>query len=254
MSLKFKPLLTEYYALNVVILSSYVLLRQEYRNSVIQFSYTTIHYDFGSWEKQLAAITLITIGWKYFKARCYEAFVSHTVLYLQMFLSIMALATNTTCFALYLVAFAALYLLYPQPIHTGPDKTERLNPLSLQETVLQSNSPAWVVTFGTSWSLPCRQLSTTLASIANRYTTEKLKFGRIDVSDWPHLAKKYNIDVSSVTQQLPTVILFENGEEKVRLPQLVNNALKFAHFAPKDIVKAFELDMRYTSSRANKQE
>lgn len=51
-----------------------------------------------------------------------------------------------------------------------------------------------------------------------RYDTKNLKFGKIDISRFPDAAKKYNISDSSLSRQLPTVIMFKNGEEILRRP------------------------------------
>jgi hypothetical protein len=52
----------------------------------------------------------------------------------------------------------------------------------------------------------------------NRYVLENLKFGKIDVGRFPDAAKKYGINDSSMSRQLPTVILFKGGKEVARRP------------------------------------
>ena len=54
----------------------------------------------------------------------------------------------------------------------------------------------------------------------NRYSLDNLKFGKVDVGRYPELAKKYYIDDSSFSRQLPTVIVFKNGEEHIRRPSI----------------------------------
>lgn len=51
-----------------------------------------------------------------------------------------------------------------------------------------------------------------------RYNTKYLKFGKIDVSRYPDVAQKFNINDSALSRQLPTVIMFKNGEETFRRP------------------------------------
>ena len=53
-----------------------------------------------------------------------------------------------------------------------------------------------------------------------RYSLDNFKFGKIDVGRYPELAKKYYIDDSSLSRQLPTVIVFKNGEEADRRPAI----------------------------------
>lgn len=52
----------------------------------------------------------------------------------------------------------------------------------------------------------------------NRYGVDNLKFGKIDVGRYPEAAKKFAISDASTSKQLPTLILFRNGEEVIRRP------------------------------------
>ena len=45
-----------------------------------------------------------------------------------------------------------------------------------------------------------------------------LNWGCIDVDVHPNIAEKYDIDISSTSLQVPTVILFINKKEVKRLP------------------------------------
>lgn len=63
-----------------------------------------------------------------------------------------------------------------------------------------------------------------------RYDTTYLKFGKIDVSRYPDAAKKFYVNDSALSQQLPTVIMFKNGEETFRRPILNNKGKAFKFF------------------------
>lgn len=51
-----------------------------------------------------------------------------------------------------------------------------------------------------------------------RYALGNFKFGKVDVGRYPDAAAKYNINDSSKSQQLPTLILFKEGKEVERRP------------------------------------
>lgn len=51
-----------------------------------------------------------------------------------------------------------------------------------------------------------------------RYALENFKFGKVDIGRYPDAAAKYNINDSSKSQQLPTLILFQEGKELERRP------------------------------------
>lgn len=46
-----------------------------------------------------------------------------------------------------------------------------------------------------------------------------MQFGKVDANKFSELATEYNIAISTTSWQLPTLILFQDGEEVVRLPQ-----------------------------------
>lgn len=61
--------------------------------------------------------------------------------------------------------------------------------------------------------------------------------------EFPHMAPKMKIDITPGSWQLPSVIMFENGEEQMRVPRRKGKELS------KDvIIRAFELDMRLVTS------
>ena len=71
-------------------------------------------------------------------------------------------------------------------------------------------------------------------------------FGQIDIGKFPELAEVFKIDVSGMSNQLPSFILFENGKEKKRLPPLnkKNEVIKTI-ITKESMIRVFELDARY---------
>lgn len=49
---------------------------------------------------------------------------------------------------------------------------------------------------------------------------DNLKFGKIDIGRYPEAARKFGISDASTSKQLPTLVLFKNGEEKLRRPMV----------------------------------
>ncbi|CAI5744382.1 unnamed protein product [Peronospora destructor] len=87
----------------------------------------------------------------------------------------------------------------------------------------------WVVcgclsrTVRSNWSDSCMELEPMLADMSLRYSSSSLQFGRIDVNKWSDVAVENRISVSTVSWQLPTLILFQDGEEVMRLPPIDDN-------------------------------
>ena len=66
-----------------------------------------------------------------------------------------------------------------------------------------------MVDFWASWCDHCRMVSPLLDEIANEKT--HIKVGKINVDDESELAERYHV------MNIPTLIIFKNGEEKERM-------------------------------------
>ena len=56
------------------------------------------------------------------------------------------------------------------------------------------------------------------ADLANRYSTDKLRFVRLDLGVWPSVGTVADVEVSAISGQLPSVITYERGQEERRVP------------------------------------
>ena len=65
------------------------------------------------------------------------------------------------------------------------------------------------------------------------------------------LAEKYRINTSGFSKQLPTVIMFEDGEEKMRFPPIDKNDKvgKVIKYDYKILLRYFDLESRYIETR-----
>uniref|UniRef100_M4B2N0 Thioredoxin domain-containing protein n=1 Tax=Hyaloperonospora arabidopsidis (strain Emoy2) TaxID=559515 RepID=M4B2N0_HYAAE len=114
-----------------------------------------------------------------------------------------------------------------QPKYQGPSKISELDPAMMEKVVKKSSGArkkgppnSWLVFFYADWSDSCVEHEPMLADLSLRYSSDSLQFGKIDVNKWSDLALENRISVSTSSWQLPTLILFQNGEEVMRLPQI----------------------------------
>lgn len=144
------------------------------------------------------------------------------------------------------------------PVYNGPTEVEWLNPSAFNERVTTTTrrkdaDVAWVVMFYADWSPSCAHLDPTFAAISRDFTTSTLRFAKVDLGRWPQVAKQHsiNLDAFGSASQVPTIILFEKGEERARLPQLYEDGGRVtgSRMRRVDIVKGFELDVRYAKSK-----
>lgn len=84
-----------------------------------------------------------------------------------------------------------------------------VNDSNFKERVLKSNLPV-LVDFWAPWCAPCKMIAPAIEEIASEYAG-KLKVGKLNVDDSPATATDFGV------MNIPTLILFNNGEEVKRI-------------------------------------
>ena len=97
---------------------------------------------------------------------------------------------------------------------------EFLSPLNFDESVMRKGNNDWVVFFtvNRSWHSRCVDVDAIVSRLSVKHEGS-VKFGKVDVSRWPGLATRFQIEAKDYnSMQLPTLIYFQNGMEVKRLP------------------------------------
>lgn len=138
-------------------------------------------------------------------------------------------------------------LILPQPTYSGPDKLIYFRGVNdLEEELLGEYNTTWFITFYAVWNPTCANFAPIFAKLSSDYYLDNLKFGKVDIGRYPDAAKKYQIDDSSFSKQLPTVILFQDGKEVMRRPvtDTKGKFIKFL-FSEDNIKRVFSLNICY---------
>lgn len=86
---------------------------------------------------------------------------------------------------------------------------KEVNDDNFEQLVLRSETPV-LVDFWAEWCAPCRALAPIVETVAGQYESAA-RVLKLNVDDNPVIARRYGI------QGIPTLILFQNGEEKERV-------------------------------------
>lgn len=135
-------------------------------------------------------------------------------------------------------------LLLPEPTYSGPDKVIYFQGAQgLEDELNRDKKCSWFVTFYTAWNPACVTFAPVFAQMSVECALDNLKFGKVDVGRYPEAAKKYQINDGSLSNQLPTLILFREGKEVLRRPMFdaKGKVLKFS-FSQENIKRAFDLN------------
>ena len=89
------------------------------------------------------------------------------------------------------------------------DNTLKFDDDSFETEVLQANIPV-LVDFWAEWCGPCLMLAPVIDDLADIYAG-KIKVGKLDIDKSPQIAARFGV------QNIPTVILFENGESAEKI-------------------------------------
>ena len=84
------------------------------------------------------------------------------------------------------------------------DNTLKFDDDNFESEVLQSDVPV-LVDFWAEWCGPCLVLSPVIDDLADTYAG-KVKVGKLDIDKAPKIAARFGV------QNIPTVVLFENGD------------------------------------------
>lgn len=126
----------------------------------------------------------------------------------------------------------------PEPTYTGPENVVYFRTAnSLDEELERDKRVVWAITFYTTWNPACVNFAPIFAQISNEYKLENLKFGKVDIGRLPEIGEKYHVSDSSLSRQLPTIILFKNAKEVCRRPFADNKGKLVKFFFSEDNVK-----------------
>lgn len=180
-------------------------------------------------------------------------YLTSSFLYTKLANLILWFYSDVRCGVGYSILFILFALILPEPTYSGPDSVIYFRQQnSLEDELERDKRITWLVTFYTTWNPACVNFAPIFAQLSNEYQLENLKFGKIDIGRLPDSGKKFHVSDSSLSRQLPTIILFQNGKEVTRRPYADSKGKLVKFFFSEDNVKAaFDLNNLYKECKAN---
>eukprot|EP00871_Galdieria_phlegrea_P001357 jgi/Galph1/2221/GphlegSOOS_G915.1 len=112
--------------------------------------------------------------------------------------------------------------LFLQPRYRGPSRVIELAADTFESLVLSCKDKVWIIEFYLTWSDNVKHFEPLLAKLSLEYSNNNntLCFGRFNVSRYPTIGAKYGIDLNTCSKMIPTLVVFERGREKRRVPYM----------------------------------
>ncbi|KAL5729053.1 hypothetical protein ACHQM5_002057 [Ranunculus cassubicifolius] len=231
-----------FYFFHFLTFFSYFAIRiSSYQILSTDFSHHLLHREF---QAILAFSVLLVV--KLVKEESWEGFISETLFFAKGFLILISLVLDYHLALCYVVGFLVIYALTQQPPCQELGNSSKLTPLQLEVILTEgSTSKLWLVEFRASWSPTCIRTSQFVSDLSITYSNKSLSFGIVDLGLFPNVAEKFGISLGVSMGQLPTYMLFENGTDIARYPEVESEAKLYHPSVTKKLLsRHFELDRR----------
>lgn len=113
-----------------------------------------------------------------------------------------------------MAVYTAMFVLLVPPSYKG-DSNIRVLENSLQD---MKGNASHLILCQTLWSRDCRYFEPVFCQLSVQYSSPMLHFHSLDLSKNAELATELEIDTTSRSKQLPSLILFYRGEQVRRYP------------------------------------
>eukprot|EP00743_Colponemidia_sp_Colp-15_P007875 GILK01008528.1.p1 GENE.GILK01008528.1~~GILK01008528.1.p1 ORF type:complete len:266 (-),score=25.81 GILK01008528.1:131-844(-) len=166
---------------------------------------------------------LLTLGvmclTRIYKAATPEEFLSSLFTFFKIAYVCLFFCIHVRYAILFSILLIVIWVCFQPPEYKGPSKvTEIRSSTQYQECLNESTHVIWLMEVYSRTNQECLNFAPLWAQLSLNYGSTNLRFGRIHAETCVSVARQLNVDVSGVSLDLPTIILFKKGEEVGRLP------------------------------------
>lgn len=151
---------------------------------------------------------------------------------------------------LYLTLCIVFLMTCKPPLYMGPEYIKYFNDKTIDEELEKDSRVTWIVEFFANWSPECQSFASVYADLSLKYNCAGLKFGKVDIGRYGDVSKKYKVSTSPLSKQLPSLVLFQGGNEVMRRPQVDKKGRAVSWtFTEENIIREFNLNELYQKSK-----
>ncbi|XP_059147555.1 thioredoxin-related transmembrane protein 2-like [Physella acuta] len=240
-----RVLLAPHYITDIILATLYFILKSTPKVCNVLFHSCTLEMREWEWLTFLACIVVL----KNRRQASIVEYASTTCLFTKTLSVICFFNYSPTYGILYVLLCLAHVMFLPKPVYQGPENIVYFRGPNLTDEIARDKRVTWVIAFYVAWSPKCVNLAPVFSELSNEYHLENLKFGKIDISRYPNVAEKYEINTGALSRQLPTIILFQDGQEVERRPIPTKHVTLKFDFTKVNIIKEFKLNEVYNQCK-----
>ncbi|KAK5897029.1 thioredoxin-related transmembrane protein 2-A [Pseudochaenichthys georgianus] len=150
----------------------------------------------------------------------------------------------------YLTLCVAFVMTCKPPLYMGPEYIKYFSDKTIGEELRKDSRVTWIVEFYANWSSDCQSFAPVFADLSLKYNCPGLRFGKVDIGRYGEVAERYRVSTSPLARQLPSLMLFQEGQELMRRPMVDNKARAVSWtFSEENIIREFNLNELFQKSK-----
>lgn len=254
--MQYRHYCSSYHVVNFILTISFIVLRtvRPFCTIFPLTEYDTKECTFNWNESNILLFLACTIAIKNRKRPPLKELVVKVFMFFKVANTILFCMTDPRLAILFAAACIGCMVVFPEPAYIGPQDIVYFKGDALEDELKNNPRTTWIVEFMATWSTSCHNIAPTFAGLSTTYAHNHLKFGKLDVGRYPEIAEIFQVDSSSLTKQLPTMVLFQGGKEVMRKPGRNKNGQTVRYeFKKEDIIRDFDLDRLFASTKSKSQ-
>ncbi|XP_018011330.1 thioredoxin-related transmembrane protein 2 homolog [Hyalella azteca] len=237
-----KVLLHPYHGFNILFSLSYICAKLIEPLCILLFPEGTSP-NLNTWESEVLFFLLVVVMFRTRRsgARTTIAYITTATFYAKACNLILWFSADPAKGIIYVASLFVHFLLVGEPVYSGPEAITYFQGCAALDEALEkskSESSVWLIAFYAAWSPPCTTLAPIFSKLSLDYELPNLKFGKVDVGRYPEVARKYHINDTPLSLQLPTIAIYRDGELLMRRPTLDSNKKFQKFFFTEDNIRA----------------